>query len=199
MKPVTVFLFLTTFLVSACAQNKTLPRSAHVFWDESAVHNFEKKIPQIIDLSKVPEEDWAYPLPGAKVISPYGGRGGRMHSGVDLKTRANDRIYAVFDGVVIMSQSFYGYGNCVILQHANGLQTLYSHNSRNLVKVGDYVHAGQKIALTGRTGRATTEHLHFEVRRNGRHYNPDILFDHRTHQLKQHALMFSKDGRVVVK
>ena len=119
-----------------------------------------------------------YPLPGAKVISPYhNNRGGHRHTGVDLKTRPDDPIYAVFDGVVTMSKSYYGYGNCIIIRHDNGMETLYSHNSKNLVKEGDRVKCGQQIALTGRTGRATTEHLHFELRKNGKPQNPNSLLE----------------------
>ena len=145
-----------------------------------------------LNLASIHEGEWCYPLPGAKVISPYGRRGGRTHSGVDLKTKANDPIYAAFDGVVTMSQVYSGYGNCIIVRHSNGLETLYSHNSKNLVKVGDHVKCGQKIALTGRTGRATTEHLHFEVRVAGVHYNPNMIFDHNTHQLKKDKVTFQK-------
>ena len=122
----------------------------------------------------LPEEEtarqwWCYPLPGAKVISPYGGRGGRQHTGTDLKTKANDNIFAAFDGEVVFSAKYAGYGNLIRIKHPNGLETYYSHNSKNMVKVGDYVKAGQVIALTGRTGRATTEHLHFETRVNGKY------------------------------
>ena len=57
------------------------------------------------------------------------------------------------------------------------METLYSHNSKNLVKEGDRVKCGQQIALTGRTGRATTEHLHFELRKNGKPQNPNALLE----------------------
>ena len=66
-----------------------------------------------------------------------------------------------------MSAPHYGYGNCIVIKHAEGLETLYSHQSKNLVKVGQKVKAGELIGLTGRTGRATTPHLHFEVKWNG--------------------------------
>ena len=145
-----------------------------------------------LNLASISDKEWCYPLPGAKVISPYGARGRHSHSGVDLKTKPNDPIYAAFDGVVTMSQVYSGYGNCIILRHANGLETLYSHNSKNLVKVGDHVKCGQQIALTGRTGRATTEHLHFEVRVAGVHYNPNMIFDHNTHKLKKDKVTFQK-------
>ena len=88
-------------------------------------------------------QHWCYPLPGAKVISPYGARGGRSHSGTDLKTKPNDNILAAFDGEVVFSGNYYGYGNLVRIKHANGLETYYSHNSKNLVKQGDHVKAGQ--------------------------------------------------------
>ena len=122
--------------------------------------------------------DGCYPLPGAKVISPYkNNRGSHRHTGVDLKTKANDPIYAVGNGVVTMSKNYSGYGKCIIIKHADGTETLYAHNSKNYVKEGEKVKSGQKIALTGRTGRATTEHLHFEVRKNGKPVNPMPLLE----------------------
>jgi len=146
------------------------------------------------DLRKMPEGSWDYPLHGCKVISPYGGK--RHHGGVDLKTRPNDSIHVAFDGEVVRSGPFSGYGNCVIVKHANGLETLYSHQSKNLVKTGEKVRAGQVIGLTGRTGRATTEHLHLETKFNGRRFNPIILFDHTNHCLQQVTLTFTRNGNV---
>lgn len=129
----------------------------------------------LIDFKEIGDEEYAFPLPGGKVISSYGGR--RRHSGVDIKTCANDTIVSAFEGVVRMAAPYAAYGKVIVVRHYNGLETVYSHNSRNLVKAGDVVQAGQPIALTGRTGRATTEHLHFEVRINGEHVNPAIFFD----------------------
>lgn len=149
------------------------------------------------NLQKIEKEKWAYPLPGAKVISPYGGK--RRHSGVDLKTRPNDEIHAAFDGVVTRSATHYGYGLCIVIKHNNGLETLYSHQSKNLVKVGDKVKAGQVIGLTGRTGRATTEHLHFETIFKGRRFNPNLIFDHTSKQLQQATLTLTKNGGITSK
>ena len=143
-----------------------------------------------LDLEKIEEKAWAYPLPEAKVISPYGGK--RRHSGVDLKTKANDEIVAAFDGEVVASGPYYGYGNCIRIKHAYGLETLYSHQSKNFVKKGDKVKAGQVIGLTGRTGRATTEHLHFEISFGGRRLDPAIVFDHSNHKLKAATLHLTK-------
>lgn len=154
---------------------------------------------EIIDLAFLSENDYAFPLPGAKVISPYAGRRSN-HSGVDLKTCANDTIVAAFDGVVRMAQPYAAYGNVVVIRHYNGLETVYSHNSKNLVKSGDVVKAGYPVALTGRTGRATTEHLHFETRINGQHFNPSLVFDFTTKTLQpQNLLCIKKGSSIVVK
>ena len=139
---------------------------------------------------------WCYPLPGAKVISPFGGKR-RHHSGTDIKTKANDNIYAAFDGEVVFSGNYHGYGNLIRIKHPNGLETYYSHNSKNLVKAGDYVKAGQLIALTGRTGRATTEHLHFETRVKGKAVNSNKYFDHVNHTIRLNAFKKTKEGYVI--
>ncbi len=169
---------------------------------------FQKTASGIVDVSvqKAPAQEetvtqtqqwWAYPLPGAKVISPFGRRGGRSHSGTDIKTKANDKILAAFDGEVVFSANYYGYGKLIRIKHPNGLETYYSHNSKNMVKVGDHVKAGQVIALTGRTGRATTEHLHFETRVNGKSVNSNRYFDHVNHTIRLKAFKKTKNGYVI--
>ena len=145
----------------------------------------------VINLAEIPDTASCYPLLHSKVISEYGNPRGRRHSGADIKTRPNDSIRAAFDGLVVLSSPYYGYGNCIILRHTNGLETLYSHNSKNFVKKGDKVKAGQVIALTGRTGRATTEHLHFECRIKGRHFNPGLVVDHSSENLRRGLLKFT--------
>lgn len=149
-----------------------------------------------LDLQGISKEHWSYPLAGAHVISPFGGRGGRGHAGVDIKTKPNDQVVAAFDGIVIQSGPYFGYGNYIVIRHAYGFSTCYSHQSRNFVKAGDKVKAGQVIGLTGSTGRATTPHLHFEVRFKGRPINPNLLFDHASHQLRAKVLTLSRNGSV---
>lgn len=136
-----------------------------------------------------------FPSSERKVISAYGARGG--HSGSDIKTCANDTIRCVFDGVVRMAKHYGGYGKVIVVRHDNGIETIYSHNSKNMVAAGDTVKAGQPIALTGRTGRATTEHLHFEIRINGQHLNPGLLFDMKTGNLLKRTLVCTKTGNHV--
>ena len=151
-----------------------------------------------LHLDSLKDHEYAFPLPGGKVISAYGTRGG--HSGPDIKTCAKDTIRAAFDGVVRMSKPYYAYGNIVVIRHANGLETLYSHNFKNLVKAGDVVKAGQAIGLTGRTGRATTEHVHFETRINGQHFNPNLIFDLKERTLRKERIKCTKNGsKIVVK
>ena len=157
------------------------------------VERFKESQTEIIDLSQIQEGDYAFPLPDAKVISPYGGRR-KYHSGYDLKTGPNDTILAAFDGVVRMAKPYAAYGNVVVIRHYNGLETVYSHNSKNLVKPGDEVKAGMPIALTGHTGRATTAHLHFEVRFNGVHFNPNYVFSFSRRKLKRECLICRKKG-----
>ena len=151
-----------------------------------------------LHLDSLKDHEYAFPLPGGKVNSAYGTRGG--HSGTDIKTCAKDTIRAAFDGVVRMSKPYYAYGNIVVIRHANGLETLYSHNFKNLVKAGDVVKAGQAIGLTGRTGRATTEHVHFETRINGQHFNPNLIFDLKERTLRKERIKCTKNGsKIVVK
>ena len=156
---------------------------------------FSKDKNLLLHLDTLTENEYAFPLPGAKVISPYGPR--RGHSGADLKTCAGDTIRAAFSGVVRMSKPYAAYGNVVVIRHSNGLETIYSHNVKNLVQSGDWVLAGQPVALTGRTGRATTEHLHFETRINGQHFNPDLIFNLKEGTLRKECVQCVKKGNGV--
>lgn len=139
------------------------------------------------------EQKFCYPYPG-KFLSAYGQRGRSMHTGVDIKGVKNDTIRAAFAGTVRMSKPYSGYGNCVVIRHKNGLETLYGHNSRNLVRVGEPVKAGDPIALIGRTGRATTEHCHFEVRVQGQHINPALMLDCDNQRLRSGVLSITRQG-----
>lgn len=159
---------------------------------------FDKENSFVIHLDSLSEGEYAFPLPRAKVISAYGSRGG--HSGADIKTCAKDTIRAAFGGVVRLSKPYAAYGNLIVIRHPSGLETVYSHNLKNFVKSGDVVLAGQPIGLTGRTGRATTEHLHFETRINGQHFNPDIIFNLREGTLRKEAVRCAKtNGKITVK
>lgn len=107
-----------------------------------------------------------------KLTSRFGWRWGRKHEGIDIAAKIGTPIYAADGGKVVFSGVRSGYGKLVIIDHGNGTQTYYGHNSKNLVAVGDKVYKGQKIAEVGNTGRSTGPHLHFEVRKNGQPVNP---------------------------
>ena len=97
---------------------------------------------------------------------------GEYHTGIDFDAPAGSNITAVADGVVTFNGERPGYGNVVEVDHGNGYMTRYAHNSKNVGKVGQRVHAGDVIAKVGATGRATGPHCHFEVWLHGRAVNP---------------------------
>ena len=171
-----ILLLLLTLPLGCLAQQPKTEDNTDIDIDEWQVMRVEaSKDPFLhtnqfsINFANYTDEEWCYPLPNGKVISPFGGS--RRHGGTDIKSKAGDTIRAAFPGEVILSGPYYAYGNFVVIRHANGLETAYSHNVRNLVKKGAWVHAGQPIALVGRTGRATTEHLHFETRVRGKAFD----------------------------
>ncbi len=106
------------------------------------------------------------------VSSPFGFRDGRMHEGVDIAADSGDPIKAVSGGHVVFAGTQDGYGFTVIIDHGNGISTLYGHCSKLLVKNGERVASGQLIARVGSTGRSSGPHLHLEVRVNGVPHDP---------------------------
>lgn len=110
-----------------------------------------------------------------KVTSFFGWRNKRLHDGIDLKGAVGDEIVAAADGRVISASRVKGYGRVVMLQHDGDWTTVYAHCSKLLVKHGQQVKAGQKIATVGRTGRSTGPHLHFEVRKGADPVDPLIF------------------------
>ncbi|MNW26140.1 Murein DD-endopeptidase MepM [compost metagenome] len=106
---------------------------------------------------------------------PITGVRGKMHTGIDMAAPQGSPIYAAEDGVVILAEWWSGYGNAVIIDHGDGLWTLYGHIRNGGIKVsnGQTVKRGQKIAEVGSTGNSTGPHLHFEVRENNVPVNPN--------------------------
>ena len=107
-----------------------------------------------------------WPVEG-KVTSRFGPRGFfHVHRGVDIKAPRGTPVRAAAAGTVAFSGRQSSYGRVIKIDHPNGLRTIYAHNSSNFVKAGERVKAGAVIGAVGQTGRATTNHLHFEVRRH---------------------------------
>ncbi len=116
-----------------------------------------------------------WPVVVGTLSSGFGPRGGRPHKGVDIAAPPGTPIFAAAAGKVVYSDDKQrGYGNLVILRHAGGYVTVYAHNRRNLVDVGDQVRQGSRIAEVGSTGRSTGPHLHFEIRVEGKAIDPLI-------------------------
>ena len=176
-----------------------IDRDNHRFAGDPAMFKFKEIETQHVKFSYYDPfkgRDYLYPCDGW-FISDYGIRSGRMHTGVDLKALPGSNVYAAFDGVVRMSKNYSSYGNVVVIRHDNGLETVYSHNSRNVARSGDRVRAGDVIAKVGRTGRATTDHVHFEVRVMGQFFNPNLLIDVKRNKLQDGSLyVYNRRGVV---
>ncbi|OGW21986.1 MAG: hypothetical protein A2X55_12780 [Nitrospirae bacterium GWB2_47_37] len=129
---------------------------------------------------QTPDSELKLGLPvKGRVSSQYGLRQdpidgkSRHHNGIDIAVPEGTSVASADSGKVVFSGHSSGYGNCIIIEHENGLTSLYAHNSLNLVKAGDIVDKGKTIALSGSTGRSTGPHLHFEVRKDGAPVDPE--------------------------
>lgn len=121
---------------------------------------------------RVSGQGFVFPLPSGvwQVSCAYGEDG---HKGVDLRAPLGTSIMAVAPGTVVKAEWYKDYGNCVKIDHGNGMYTLYAHATKLCVNVGDTVSAGDVIALVGSTGRSTGNHLHFEVYKGTERVNPE--------------------------
>lgn len=118
-----------------------------------------------------------WPLDG-RLMSPFGGRTdplsgeGAIHTGVDLSAHLGTSVRATADGVVAYASWSGQYGKLVVVDHGNGMQTYYAHLSEFEVITGQEVRRGDKVGLSGSTGKSTGPHLHYEVRLGGTPVNP---------------------------
>lgn len=115
---------------------------------------------------------YIYPVDNYRLSSPYGPRWGRNHDGVDLACPMKTDVHASDGGTVTFSGYKGTYGYLVIIDHQNGMETYYAHNSELLVKEGDKVYQGYHIAESGSTGRSTGPHCHFGIKKNGVFVDP---------------------------
>ncbi|PWM25939.1 MAG: hypothetical protein DBX44_01315 [Oscillospiraceae bacterium] len=115
--------------------------------------------------------NFIWPAAGGYVSCGFYGYWG--HTGMDIACDAGTPVYAAASGTVTkVAYNTTGYGYHILINHGGGVETLYAHNSKLYVKVGEWVEQGQLIAAVGRTGRATGNHVHFEIRVNGKYMNP---------------------------
>ncbi|MEI8113677.1 MAG: M23 family metallopeptidase [Bacteroidia bacterium] len=125
------------------------------------------------------------------ILSKFGIRHGRMHTGTDIRLNSGDTVRCAFDGKVRLAKRFSGYGNLVLVRHNNGLETIYAHLKAIKVKVNDSIKAGDLIGLGGRTGRATCNHLHFETRLFGQAFDSNKYIDYDTFALKSDKIFYA--------
>lgn len=104
--------------------------------------------------------------------NPFGGANVETHKGLDIAGPFGSPVKAMAMGTVEFAGLRGGFGNCIMIKHANGFETLYGHLSKILVRVGDKVEIGQTIGNVGSTGRSTGPHLHYEIHKNGQKINP---------------------------
>lgn len=115
---------------------------------------------------------YIWPVESIDISSTFGPRRGKLHSGIDIRAPQGSSIYASASGKIVFSGSLNGYGRMIVADHGRGIETVYAHNSRNMVREGQLVEQGQVIATVGRSGNATGYHLHFEYRRQGKAVDP---------------------------
>jgi len=151
--------------------------STRSFDDPGLTSRFDRLMLDLdrMNLMRVAVEKMPYAMPlssSYRFTSPFGRRWGRMHAGIDLAAPRGTPIFATAGGVVTAAGRESGYGNVVRIQHEFGFETVYAHQSRIRVKVGQEVSRGVQIGDMGSTGRSTGSHLHYEVRVNGQPVNP---------------------------
>lgn len=171
--------------------------SSHLYpvWDNVMTRNYGVVLPREYNIDL---RGFSMPCDSRVVTSHYGYRRsfGRNHYGTDIKVYVGDTIRAVFDGKVrIVDYEGRGYGNYVVIRHTNGLETVYGHMSKHLVRENQVVRSGQAIGLGGNTGRSTGSHLHIETRFLGQFIDPETIFDFAARDVKGDYYVYSSTSR----
>ena len=166
-------------------------------WSNAAVFVYNvpfANLPEKIEIPLIQNEDKFQLTWYGKLNSKYGPRYGRMHKGMDLFLRTGDSVVAAFNGVVRYADyNSGGFGNCVVVRHTNGLETVYGHLSEILVDENQYVQAGEVIGLGGTTGHSTGPHLHFETRYKDFSIDPELYYNTETGTLLSNTLVIGKE------
>lgn len=150
------------------------------------------QLPDEINLRLVADTtEFCFPVKSRKT-SNYGWRWNRGHHGVDIGLRTGDPVHAAFGGTVRVASRMGGYGNCIVIRHPNGLETLYGHLSKINVRPNQEVSAGEVIGLGGSTGNSTGPHLHFECRFLYQTFDPEWILDFNNYTLRTRRLHLDK-------
>lgn len=162
-------------------------------WSNSVVH-YNSAMP---DSFRIDLRNYVMPTSNTKITDIFGYRPNRrrVHQGLDIKVQTGDTIYAAFDGKVrVTSYQRRGYGHYIVIRHNNGIETLYAHLSKKLVKANQNVKAGDPIGLGGNTGRSSGSHLHFETILMGKSLDPALMFDFKNQSMTGEHYMYRKPG-----
>lgn len=165
-------------------------------WDTISAHPYKfseifKEDSVCIQLTTGQDNGFVMPFRGP-LTSLFGWRKYRPHYGTDINLETGDTVVAAFDGMVRVAKVYHGYGNCVIIRHNNGLETVYGHLSRILVESGQQITAGQSLGLGGNTGRSYGSHLHFEMRYLGQALDTQDFIDYEKGELKAPSFVLRK-------
>ena len=162
-------------------------------WSNSSINPYNVSLVGMKDTVKLDVGGY-YPPSVKHVTSDWGFRKWKFHYGIDLKVHRGDTVRSAFDGTIrITRRDRYGYGNYVVIRHDNGLETLYGHLNKFLVKPDERVKAGQPIGMGGNTGRSTGYHLHLEFRYLGNPINPNDIVDFQKHQVKKPVFVITSN------
>ena len=165
-------------------------------WDNNYTTNYGVEMPKEY---KIDLRGFHIPCENNRVTSSYGYRRSfrRNHYGTDIKVYVGDTIRSAFSGKIriVANQGKKGYGKYIVIRHHNGLETVYGHLSKQLVKEDQEVKAGEPIGLGGNTGKSTGSHLHFETRFLGKFIDPEKMFDFKAQDILADYYLFSSAGR----
>ena len=160
-------------------------------WENMYAH----RVSQLPAEYKIDLRDFCMPTPSRVVTSNFGRRWGKQHKGLDIKVYVGDTIRSAFSGMVRIVKNEgarKGYGKYIVIRHDNGLETIYGHLSKQLVRENQRVKAGDVIGLGGNTGFSTGSHLHFETRLCGVALNPAVMFDFRAQDVTGDFYVYRK-------
>lgn len=161
-------------------------------WNNDNIRRYDAELPEEF---RIDLRNYSMPTPSRIITSKFGPRWGKVHEGLDVKVYIGDTIRSAFSGTVrIVKYNGNGYGYYVVVRHPNGLETLYGHLSKQLVKPNQPVRAGEPIGLGGNTGHSSGSHLHFETRLLGKPLNPALMFDFPDQDVTADYYVFHRDS-----
>ena len=167
-------------------------------WNNQRVHAYGNTV-NIPDSFRIDLTGFCMPTEHTKINDVFGyrPRRRRAHYGLDVKVYVGDTIRSAFDGKVrvVQNQGRRGYGKYIVIRHDNGLETIYGHLSKQLVKPEQLVKAGEPIGLGGNTGRSTGSHLHFETRFLGIAIDPALMFNFEKQDIVADTYTFEKNKK----